>query len=102
MTKLEELNDELKSIGFTINDDEYIFDNVTYSTVIVNGQAFKQPNHNIIKMVYLGECCELDDSDQNIEGTEFYNFMIVGNSMEESICVCVHDADEMKEMIGVN
>ena len=39
---------ELEQLGFTRENDLFIFDNVTYNTVIINGQQYKQPQHNYI------------------------------------------------------
>lgn len=97
---IDEINDGLKSIGFTIEDDVYTLDRVSYKTVVVNGVQHKQPIQSKFQLKYFGVGCEVDDSDSDIEGTEFHQFGVVD---EDGIDVefSVSDFDELKEYLGI-
>lgn len=41
---------EMEQLGFTKENDIFIFDNITYNNIIINGQQFKQPQHNYIHL----------------------------------------------------
>lgn len=99
MTKFEQLQKDLKEIGFEIDDNSYILDRVTYQTIQVNGQIYKQPEHHKLIMNYIGEGCEVDDSDCDIEGTEFYEFEIGDD--ENSTVICIENLEDLKSFINV-
>lgn len=99
MTKFETLQKDLKEIGFKIEDNLYILDKVTYQTMIVNGQMYKQPEHHKFVMEYIGEGCQVDDSDCDIECTEFFEFSI--GDEENSTVICIENLEDLKSFINV-
>lgn len=100
MEKFDKLNNDLKSAGFKIEDDLYTLDKVTYQTTIINGRQFQQPQHSILKMKYIGDGCEVDDSEECVDGTEFFEFGIMDGD-EMAVTICIRDFEELKEYINV-
>ena len=97
--KIDELNNELKSMGFNIQDDIYIYDSVKVNTIIVNGRQVGQPVHNTIKMKYFGVGCEVDDSDLDIDNTDFHEFGIINDKGEVVVVFTISDIGELKEYL---
>lgn len=98
--KFDKLNGELKSAGFEIEDDLYTLDKVTYQTTIINGRQFQQPQHTILRLKYIGDGCEVDDSDECIEGSDFFEFGVMDGD-EVAVTICVRDFGELKDYITI-
>lgn len=100
MTQFEQLQKDFKEMGFEINDDEYTLDRVTYQTIQVNGRVFKQPEHHILKMIYIGNGCEVGDSDSEIEDTEFYEFSFVDSEGNQGDVICIKNIEDFKFFVN--
>lgn len=100
MSTFDELNKELKEYGFEIDGDDYVFDKLSYQTTIINGRKFQNPQHSLFKMKYIGDGCELNDSDEPIEDTEMYGFDILDG--EDSVAtIFIRNLNDLKSFIDV-
>lgn len=93
MSKIESINSELKKLGFKIDGDDYTYTKTSYSTIIYNGRPMQQEHKQVLNMKYIGDGCELDDSDNEIEGSELCGFDILdeGHSVTTIFVSCVDD-----------
>lgn len=105
MEHYNKISEELEQFGFTRENDLFIFDNVTYNTMLINGQQFKQPQHNYIHLQYIGEGCIMDmdcgesDSDENIEA--FSQFDVLDENKESVLTICAYDIDDIKTYLNI-
>lgn len=84
MSKIETINNELIDMGFTINDSIYTLEQTSAHTIIINGRRMVQEEKHILRMDYIGDGCELDENNNEIEGTEICGFDVKdedGNSL---------------------
>lgn len=105
MENYNKITEELMQLGFTREDDLFIFDNVTYNTVLINGQQYKQPQHNYIYLQYIGDGCVMNDdygesdSDENIE--VFSEFDVLDENKEPAITICAYDINDIKSFLNI-
>ena len=99
--KLESLIPDLEEIGFKIDENKFTFDRISYSTMIVNGQPFRQEHHNTLTLLYIGDGCEVDEEGNDIEGTEFCEFDILDEEGHGMMVVGISNIENLKSMIGL-
>lgn len=76
MTRFEQLNEDLKSIGFVIEGDEYTYRRTIAQRMIINGREVIQEHEQTMKMKFIGSSFELDEDGNEIPETELYGFDI--------------------------
>jgi hypothetical protein len=113
MNHYNKISTELEQLGFKKENDLFIFDNITYNNMIINGQQYQQPHHNYIYLRYIGEgyikdatCAdECDDSDidhhdiSNIQ--EISQFDFLNEKKEPVTTICVSDINDIKFFLGL-
>jgi hypothetical protein len=105
MEHYNKISEELEQLGFKKENDLFIFDNVTYNTVLINGQQYKQPQHNYIHLQYIGEGYVMDidcgesDSDESIEA--FSEFDILNENKETTVTICAYDINDIKAFLNI-
>lgn len=96
---------EMEQLGFTKENDIFIFDNITYNNMIINGQQFKQPQHNYIHLQYIGEGYIMDtdcgESDEDENGTPFSQFDVLNEDKESILTICATDIDDIKTFLNI-
>ena len=49
MEHYNKISEDLEQLGFKKEENDlFIFDNITYNTMFINGQQYHQPQHNYI------------------------------------------------------
>lgn len=97
---------EMEQIGFKRENDMFIFDNVTYNTMIVNGQQYQQPQHNYIYLQYVGEgyikdVTEGEESDTDENLIEISEFDFLNENKEPLTTICASDINDIKFFLGL-
>ena len=78
MSKIDLINSALLDVGFIIDDIKYKFEHViSVQHVIVNGKHHQVENKGYLHMLYIGDGCEVDETHNEIEGTEMCGFDIL-------------------------
>ena len=109
MEHYNKIAEEMEQLGFKKENDMFIFDNITYNTMIVNGQQYRQPQHNYVYLQYIGEGYikdmedrgESDDSDINENITEISQFDFLNENKEPVTTICVSDINDIKFFLGL-
>ena len=101
MDKFELINEELRNIGFVIEDDVYTLEKVSYSNIIFNGHLTQQEHKQLLIMNYIGSGCEIDDSDNEIENSEIYGFDILYEEGFSLTTVYASNIDDLKFLINI-
>jgi hypothetical protein len=106
MENYNKIAEELEKFGFKKEEnDMFVFDNVTYNNMFINGRQFQQPQHNYIRLQYAGEGCIMDenccDSDMDNNSTPFSQFDILDENMEIISTICVYDIDDIKFFLNL-
>ena len=52
MEAFEALKEEFKKNGFTIDGEMFVKEQISYSSMSINGRIFQQPRKNIFKITY--------------------------------------------------
>lgn len=103
MEHYDKIIEELEQFGFKKENDLFIYDNVTYNTMIINGQQFHQPQHNYIYLRYEGEGCIMDeDCDESDDSTTLFSeFAVLDNNKEPITFICVTDINDIKFFLNL-
>ena len=109
MEHYNKISKEMEQLGFKKENDLFIYDNITYNNMIINGQQYRQPQHNYIYLQYIGEgyikdvedCGESDDSDINENITEISQFDYLNENKEPVTTICVSDINDIKFFLGL-
>ena len=105
MEHYNKISTELEQIGFKKENDVFIFDNITYNNVIINGQQYQQPQHNYIYLQYIGEGCIMDadcgESDSDENSTPFSQFNVLNENKETLVSICASDIGDIKFFLGL-
>ena len=105
MGNYNKLSKELEQLGFKKENDMFIFDNVTYNTMYINGQQYQQPQHNYIYLQYIGEGCimneDSEDSDINENTTTFSQFDVLDENKEVIVTICAYDINDIKIFLEI-
>lgn len=105
METYNKISENLEQLGFTRENDLFVFDNITYNNMIINGQQFKQPQHNYIYLRYIGEGCiingddEESDSDEN--STPLFQFDLLDENKEPTTTICARDINDIKFFLSL-
>ena len=96
----------MEQLGFTKENDIFIFDNVTYNTMIINGQQYQQPQHNYIYLQYIGEgyikdVTDNEDSDVEENYTPISQFDFLDENKEPVTTICASDINDIKFFLGL-
>lgn len=98
MSKIEEFKNKIEELGFEVDGDIFTLTQVQRQQMFVNGQPMVQEHKRELKLVHIGEGCEVDDEGNKIEGTEMFGLDIVQDGeMRETIYV--RDFDEFRSYI---
>ena len=106
MKHYDKILKEMEQIGFKKENDMFIFDNVTYNTMIVNGQQYQQPQHNYIYLQYIGEgyikdVTEGEESDTDENLIEISEFDFLNENKEPVTTICASDINDIKFFLGL-
>ena len=106
MKHYDKILKEMEQIGFKKENDMFIFDNVTYNTMIVNGQQYQQPQHNYIYLQYIGEgyikdSTEGEESDIDENLIEISEFDFLNENKEPVTTICASDINDIKFFLGL-
>ena len=105
MEHYNKIKTELEQLGFTQKNDIFIFDNITYNNMIINGQQYRQPQHNYIYLQYIGEGYIKDinsaDSDVEENSTPISEFDILNENKEPVTTICASDINDIKFFLGL-
>ena len=86
--ELENIKKELESRGFKKeSEDKFTFENVSYTTMNVNGNVTRKKNKSVVAIEYIGLGGNVDDSDVCDDSIMFFN---------------IFENDELKTTIGVS
>lgn len=104
MEHYNKIAEEMEQLGFKKEDNLFIFDNVTYNTVLINGQQYQQPQHNYIYLQYIGEGYIKDD----IEGSDIdeniiplFQFNLLDEKKETITTICASGINDIKFFLGI-
>ena len=106
MKHYDKILKEMEQIGFKKENDMLIFDNVTYNTMIVNGQQYQQPQHNYIYLQYIGEgyiknVTEGEESDTDENLIEISEFDFLNENKEPVTTICASNINDIKFFLGL-
>lgn len=105
MKHYNNISSELEQFGFKKENDLFIFENITYSNVIINGQQYQQPHRNYIYLQYIGEGCimdaDCDESDMDDNSTPLSQFNVLDENKETVISICASDINDIKFFLGL-
>ena len=96
---------EMEQLGFKKENDLFIYDNITYNNMIINGQQYQQPQHNYIYLQYIGDGyikdvdCGESDVEENI--TEISEFDFLNENKEPVTTICASDINDIKFFLGL-
>ena len=109
MEHYNKIAEELEQLGFKKENDIFIFDNITYNNMIINGQQYRQPQHNYIYLQYIGEgyikdivdSGESDGSDieENIQEVSQFDFL--NENKEPVTTICASNINDIKFFLGL-
>ena len=106
MEHYNKISTELEQLGFTKEENDlFIFDNISYNNMIINGRQFQQPQHNYIYLQYIGEGCIIDadcgESDMDENSTPISQFDILDDDKEVICTICVKNVNDVKFFLGI-
>jgi hypothetical protein len=113
MEHYNKIKKEMEQLGFKVENDLFIYDNITYNNMIINGQQYQQPQHNYIYLQYIGEgyiktatCADSGaDSDSDHHETaniqEISQFDFLNEKKEPVTTICVSDINDIKFFLGL-
>lgn len=114
MNHYNKISTELEQLGFKKENDLFIFDNITYNNMIINGQQYQQPQHNYIYLQYIGEgyikdtidladeCTDSDSDHHDISNIqEISQFDFLNEKKEPVTTICVSDINDIKFFLGL-
>ena len=106
MKHYDKILKEMEQIGFKKENDMFIFDNVTYNTMIVNGQQYQQPQHNYLYLQYICEgyikdASEGEESDTDENLIEISEFDFLNENKEPVTTICASDINDIKFFLGL-
>lgn len=105
MEHFNKISTELEQLGFKKENDLFIYDNITYNNMIINGQQYQQPQHNYIYLQYIGEGyikdvdCGESDVEENI--TEISEFDFLDEKKNPITTICARDINDIKFFLGI-
>lgn len=99
MSKIEEFKSEIEKLGFEIDGDIFTLTQVERQQMYVNGRPMVQEHKHELKLVYIGEGCEVDDAGNKIEGTEMFGIDIIQDG-EPRETLYVKNFEEFKNFMG--
>lgn len=94
----EDLRQQFIDNGFTVEDDKFVknvYDNS--NVMIVNG--VRQVKMMRFEMDYIGEGCEVGDSDDSDENV-FHEFNIMSDG-DVVVTICIESYDDFKKMVNI-
>lgn len=95
----EELKKEFTDNGFEINDNSFVKDVVSYSTININGQIMQQPHHSKVALEYV---CEGSISDPDGSNSyPIFEFELLDDNNESVGTFCVENYEGMKSFINI-
>lgn len=105
MEHYNKIKKEMEQLGFKVENDLFIYDNITYNNMIINGQQYRQPQHNYIYLQYIGEGYIKDinsaDSDVEENSTPISEFDILNENKEPVTTICASDINDIKFFLGL-
>ena len=105
MEHYNKISTELEQLGFKKENDLFIYDNITYNNMIINGQQYQQPQHNYIYLQYVGDGyikdvdCGESDAEENI--TEISEFDFLDEKKNPITTICASDINDIKFFLGL-
>lgn len=102
MTFLE-LKEQFVEHGFKVEDeDRFVLEKVSYSTININGKVTKQPHKSRLEVVYGGVCVVSDEDDSDFSnGDRSHVLDIIGDGGLPALTVCIDDFKDIEEILGI-
>lgn len=94
----EELKQQFIDNGFQVNGNSFILNQVSYSTMIINGVPHQQSQHHKFEMEYVfeGSICDVGDS----EAEPLYQFDVLDDNGNKVIGILIDDFDSFTKLVG--
>lgn len=102
MGNLDSIYQRLTEVGFVESNDEYRVERIQQQHFVINGVPKINEIKHVLRLKYIGDGCELDENNKDIEGTEMHGFDIfVGDeSTYPETTVFVTDHIQLGQMLG--
>ena len=106
MEHYNKILEKMEQLGFKRENDLFIYDNITYNNMIINGQQYQQPQHNYIYLQYIGEgyikdVTEGEESDTDENLIEISEFDFLNENKEPVTTICASDINDIKFFLGL-
>lgn len=98
MDTLKEIEEKLLKKGFKKNENSYIFENVSYDSMYVNGREMRREHKSTLELIYCGVGGYVDDSDICSDDIFFFDIKQDG---ELSASVGVYDYQELFTLLNI-
>lgn len=98
MEKLDEIREILEEYGFNeTEENHFLYENVSYNTININGRVSKQEVKNTVELVYTGTGGTMD-SDTCLDDMLFFDIFSNGELM---ITVGAYSFKEIAEALNI-
>lgn len=94
----EELKKEFIDNGFQVNGNLFTLDQVSYSTMIINGVPHQQPQYHKFEMEYVFEGSIGDVGSS--ETKPLYQFDILDDNKNKVMGILIDDFDSFTKLVG--
>ena len=105
MEHFNKISKEMEQLGFKKENDLFIYDNITYNNMIINGQQYQQPQHNYVYLQYIGEGyikdVDCNESDVEENTTEISEFDFLDEKKNPITTICASDINDIKFFLGL-
>lgn len=99
MEKLEKIKEKLREYGFEEKDENrFVYENVSYNTMNINGKVIKQKVSNTVSVVYTGTGGTMEDSDNCLDDMMFFD---IYTNDELEITVGAYSFKEIAETLNI-
>lgn len=95
----EELKKEFTDNGFEINDNSFVKDVVSYSTININGQIMQQPHHSMTELEFVFEGTIKDEGKDN--ESPLFEFDLLDEEKNPVTTICIEKYDDLKTFINI-
>lgn len=98
MEAFEALKEEFKNNGFTIDGEMFVKEQISYSSMSINGRIFQQPRKNIFKMKYISDGTIADEDDSS-DVTPLFQFDVLDENEEVIVTLCITCYDDFNALM---
>ena len=93
MEAFEALKEEFKKNGFTIDGEMFVKEQISYSSMSINGRIFQQP-----KMKYISDGTIADEDDSS-DVTPLFQFDVLDENEEVIVTLCITCFDDLDALM---